>query len=320
MQKPDLKKILNKKKITIVITDSGLGGISILAGIENKLKETKSFKEVNLIFFNALPEKGTGYNSMPSIEIKAHVFNEALQSMEEKFSPDLILIACNTLSIVYPFTRFAKKSKTAVLGIVEFGIEIILSEMKKHRNVEIIILGTQTTINSGPHKRILVENGIREDRIITQACQNLESEIQDSARSASVNKMISNYITEAIKRLNANSKSIITVLCCTHYEFALPFFESALKNLIDSETVILNPNEKMVSSIVWPENLNCFEEIKINVTIVSRAVIDDEEIKSIGGLIISRAPLSSAALFNYDYNPELFAFSLGKDMPDFSTK
>ena len=255
---------------------------------------------------------------MPSIGIKAAVFNEALVSMEEKFSPDLILIACNTLSIVYPFTSFAKNSKTPVLGIVAFGIEMILSEMKKHRNGEIIILGTQTTINSGTHKRMLVENGISEDRILTQACQNLESEIQDSARSTSVKEMISHYLTEAINRLNANSTSIITVLCCTHYEFALPLFESTLKDLIDSETVILNPNEKMVSSIVWPENLYRFEEIKINVGIVSQAVIDDEGIKSISGLIMHRAPLSSAALFNYDYNPKLFAFSRGKDMSDFS--
>ena len=246
---------------------------------------------------------------MPSIEIKADVFNEALLSMEEKFSPDLILIACNTLSIVYPFTSFAKVSKTPVLGIVEFGVEMILSEMKKHSNGEIIILGTQTTINSGTHKRMLVENGISEDRIIPQACQNLESEIQDSARSSSVKEMISHYLTEAIKRSNPNSKSIITVLCCTHYEFALPIFESTLKNLIDSETVILNPNEKMVSSIVCAENFNRFEETKINVRVVSRAVIDDEEIKSIGGLIIHRAPLSSEALSNYEYNPELFAFS-----------
>ena len=309
MKKPYLKKLLNKKKITIVITDSGLGGISILAGIEAKLKETRSFEEVNLIFFNALPEKGTGYNSMPSIEIKADIFNEALLSMEEKFSPDLILIACNTLSIVYPFTNFAKVSKTPVLGIVEFGVEMILSEMKKHSNGEIIILGTQTTINSCTHRRMLVENGISEDRIIPQACPNLESEIQDSARSASVKEMISHYLTEAINRLNTNSTSIITVLCCTHYEFALPLFESTLKDLIDSETVILNPNEKMVSSIVWPENLNRFEETKINVRIVSRALIDNEEIESIGGLIISRAPLSSASLSNYEYNPELFAFS-----------
>ena len=318
MKKPDLKKLLNKKKITIVITDSGLGGISILAGIEAKLKETKSFEEVNLIFFNALPQKGIGYNSMPSTKIKADVFNEALLSMEEKFLPDLILIACNTLSVVYPLTEFASVSKTPVLGIIEFGVEMILSEMKKHSNGEIIILGTQTTINSGTHRRMLVENGISEDRIITQACPNLESEIQDSARSSSVKEMISHYLTEAIKRSNPNNKSVITVLCCTHYEFALPLFESTLKNLIDLETVTLNPNEKMVSSIVCTENLNRFEETKLNVRVVSRVVIDNEEIKSIGGLIIHRAPLSSEALSNYEYNPELFIFSQVKDMSDFS--
>jgi glutamate racemase len=320
MQKPDLKKLLNKKKITIVITDSGLGGISVLAGIEKKLRETRSFEEVNLIFFNALPEKGTGYNSMPSIEIKAGVFNEALLSMEEKFSPDLILIACNTLSIVYPFTRFVKNSKTPVVGIVEFGVEMILSEMKKHSYGELIILGTQTTISSGIHKKMLVENGISENRIIPQACPNLESEIQDSPESERVKELISFYLQEALRKLNSKSEPIKAALCCTHYGFSFPIFYSILKKLTDREFVILNPNEMMIDSMVLEEKRHSFLETRMNVRVVSRAVIDDDEKKSIGGLINSYAPLSSVALSGYDYNPELFTFSRGKDMPDSSTE
>jgi glutamate racemase len=132
----DMDKILNKKKITIVITDSGLGGMSVCGGIEDKLKKFKSFEEINLIFFNSLPEKGIGYNSMPTMEVKAEVFNQALISMEDKFSPDIILIACNTLSIVYPHTQFAQVSKTPVLGIVDFGVSMILSELKKMQMVK----------------------------------------------------------------------------------------------------------------------------------------------------------------------------------------
>ena len=33
------------------------------------------------------------------------------------------LIACNTLSVVYPHTEFSKSTKTKVLGIVEFRVE-----------------------------------------------------------------------------------------------------------------------------------------------------------------------------------------------------
>ncbi|CAG1020141.1 partial Glutamate racemase, partial [Patescibacteria group bacterium] len=154
----DMIKILNKKKITIVITDSGLGGMSVCAGIENKLNEIKAIGEVNLIYFNSHAEKGAGYNSMPSMEVKAKVFDSALRSMEEKYSPDLILIACNTLSVVYSHTQFAQVSQTPVLGIVDFGVSMILSELKDHQNADVIILGTPTTIKSGSHKQKLVDN------------------------------------------------------------------------------------------------------------------------------------------------------------------
>jgi glutamate racemase len=318
MKKPDLNKLLNKKKITILITDSGLGGISVLAGIEEKLRKTRSFEEVNLIFFNALPEKGTGYNSMPSIEIKADVFNEALLSMENKFSPDLILIACNTLSIVYPFTPFATNSRAPVLGIVEFGIDLILSEMNKNNNSEVIILGTETTINSQVHEKKLIEMGIKSNRIIAQSIPDLESEIQDSPESERVKELINMYLKEAFRKLNSSSGPIIAALCCTHYGFSFSIFYSTLKKMTNREFVILNPNELMINSMVLEEKHHYFLETKMKVRVVSRAIIDDDEKNSIGGLINFHAPLSSAALFSYDYNPELFAFSRGKDMPDLS--
>lgn len=307
-QNIDLKDVLNKDKITIVITDSGLGGLSVCAGTEDKLKLTKSFREVNLIFFNALPEKGTGYNSMPNIEVKAQVFNEALKSMEEKFHPDLILIACNTLSVVYPYTEFSRISSTHVLEIVDFGVQMILSELSKNKNCDVIILGTQTTINSESHKNKLLENGVDENRIIGQACPNLESEIQDSPGSETVKGMIELYLSEAAEKLNNSKEPVIAALCCTHYGFAADIFNSSLKNLTDREVILLNPNDLMVNYIVLDENQNKFSQTEINVKVVSRALIDDDEKKSIGGLIHSYAPRTSKALNEYYYDPNLFFF------------
>lgn len=307
-QNSNLKDVLNKDKITIVITDSGLGGLSVCAGIEDKLRTNKSFREVNLIFFNALPEKGTGYNSMPNIEVKAQVFSEALKSMEKKFHPDLILIACNTLSVVYPHTEFSKVSSTKVLGIVDFGVQMILSELSKNKNCDVIILGTQTTINSESHKNKLLENGIDESKIIGQACPNLESEIQGSPESETVKGMVELYVSEAAEKLNNTNEPVIAALCCTHYGFAEDIFKSSLKNMTDREVRLLNPNDLMVNSIVLEENNNKFAQTEINVKVVSRALIDDDEKKSIGGLIHSYAPLTSKALNEYYYDPNLFFF------------
>ena len=307
-KKNDLKEILNQKKVTIVITDSGLGGMSVCAGIEKKLKEAKSFEEVNLIFFNALPEKGYGYNSMPSNESKALIFNEALVSMEQKFSPDLILIACNTLSVVYPFTRFSRESKTPVLGIVEFGVSMILSELKKNENSEVMILGTETTINSDTHKNKLIQNGVKPDKIISQSFPGLESEIQDSPESETVKGMIELYIGEAAQKLNHKNYPVVAALCCTHYGFCAETFYSSLKNITNRKIILLNPNELMINAIILEKNRGCFQQANVSMSVVSRAIIDDGEKKSIGGLINSYAPLSSIALMNYEYNPELFKF------------
>jgi glutamate racemase len=305
---PDLKEILNKKKIKIVVTDSGLGGMSVCAGVEEKLKEVKSFEEVELIFFNALPEKGSGYNSLPSTERKAEVFNEALLSMEEKYSPDIILIACNTLSVVYPYTKFSVESKTPVLGIVDFGVEMIINEAIKNEKSEVILFGTQTTIKSESHKNKLIESGINEKRIVSQACPGLETEIQNAPGAESTTGMLELYVYEATGNLTSEDSPVYAALCCTHYGFALDAFQKSLNESANREVKVLNPNSAMINAMVLDDNTDKYNDMKIKVSVVSRAVISENEIESIGNIIKPYAPLSSTALSKYEYNPDLFKF------------
>ena len=306
----NLNEILKKDKITIVITDSGLGGMSVCAGIEQRLRGNNSYQEANLIFFNALPERGMGYNSMPSIKMKANVFNQALISMEKNFSPDIILIACNTLSIVYPWTQFAQVSKTPVLGIVEFGVSMILSALKMNPDSEVLILGTQTTIKSETHKKRLLENGIKENKIINQACPDLETEIQLSPESIAVKSLVNRYLKEAISKSNSANHPIIANLCCTHYGFSKEIFYSYFRKLTEREVILLNPNELMIDSVIIEPNRPGSYFTKMNVQVVSRSVIKNEEKQSIGRIIKANAPLSSAALMNYEFNPNLFEFHI----------
>ena len=105
-----LPELLEKDSITIVVTDSGLGGLSVVADAAEKFRQHPVFKEVKLVFFNALFTSDAGYNGLQSREEKLKVFSSALQSMQDRFAPDIILVACNTLSVLIPDTGFARTS------------------------------------------------------------------------------------------------------------------------------------------------------------------------------------------------------------------
>lgn len=304
------KNFQQEQNITIVITDSGLGGMAVCAGIEEQIKKSKTYKNARLIFFNALPERSKGYNSFPNSNVKARVFNQALISMEKIFKPDIILVACNTLSTVYSETEFSQKTKTPVLGMIKFGVSMILSELELNPLSEILILGTETTISSDAHKNLLIQNGVAENKIIVQSCPELETEIQRSSKSYEVKRIIKQCLQSALLKSQSQKIPIIAALCCTHYGFALNIFKSTFKRLSNRKITFINPNKSMIEFIsrtsAGHENLNP----NISVEVVSRSIIRNDEIQSITKLIKSFAPISSKALLDYNLNPNLFKFSL----------
>lgn len=306
----NLNNFIGKKKIKIAITDSGLGGMSVVAGVEEKLKVQSPFEEVELIFFNALPKKGIGYNSMSSPEKKASVFNEVLAAIEKNYSPDIILIACNTLSVVYPLTKFYRESNTPVLGIVDFGVDMILEELKSNPNSNVVLFGTETTIQSASHKENLINKGISEKNIISQACPGLESEIQNDPESFTTLGMIEMYTDDAISKIDKSDQPVIAALCCTHYGFVSDEILSALKKLTSSEVKILNPNEAMINAVVNYKEASEFSDVKVDVTVTSQAEITENERESIGYIIEKKGPLSAKALRNYEHKQNLFNYSL----------
>ena len=96
-----------KDTLSLVIADSGMGGLSICADIVNGLQARRSYRTVSLTYFNAWPEQDRGYNLLPDMAERIRVFDRALGAML-RFQPDRILIACNTLSALYAHTPFSK--------------------------------------------------------------------------------------------------------------------------------------------------------------------------------------------------------------------
>src|SRR6266567_4275945 len=144
----------------LLITDSGVGGLSVVAYAERFVR-THGFKEpVRLTFANAAPENDYGYNSMPSKEVKLQTFDRFLRNVTEQYAPDFIYIACNTLSVLLPDTPYAQKAAIPVKGIIETGGELLRRELETDPRSVAMIFGTQTTIDAGAYPRLLEQRGV----------------------------------------------------------------------------------------------------------------------------------------------------------------
>jgi len=290
--------------LRIVITDSGLGGLSVVAELEKRLKSQPIFKNVELIFFNSLYSSEYGYNSLESFSDKVKIFNNALNSIEANYNPDLILIACNTLSVVYPYTLFSQKPKPAVKGILENGVNLFNKHLQNDDD-RIILFGTPTTINSDVYKNKLIDLGVKESQIVNQACPDLESEIQRNPKSDKTENSISKFVKEASESINPIGDRIYAGFCCTHYGYSEQLFLDNLSKQFNGEVKILNPNSRMLDFLfVAPKIL--YSNSNVTVRAVTQVKLRKIEIKSLSDILMNDSPKTATAIGDYEYINNLF--------------
>ncbi|MFA9452768.1 MAG: aspartate/glutamate racemase family protein [Candidatus Aminicenantaceae bacterium] len=298
--------LFQKKDVTIVVTDSGLGGLSIVADAEQRMLAFKNFRSVRLVFFNALFSEQGGYNSLRSRSEKIRVFDSALLSIEEKYHPDLILIGCNTLSVLHPDTAFSRESGVPVTGIVDAGVDLIAQGLRQHPESRVLIFGTQTTVAEGTYRRELLHKGFLTERIIQQACPDLVPYIERGYDSDETEMLISAYAAEAIKTLPDPSATVLVSLNCTHYGYSLDLWRSAFLDQGIQPAAFLNPNRRMLDFLFIPETQDRYQDTRVSVEVVSMVEIGKARQKSIGSRLRNTSPQTTAALSGYQWDPALF--------------
>jgi len=296
-----------QEKLSIVIVDSGMGGLSICADIANGFVEGRTARQVDLIYFNAWPEQNRGYNSLPDTAERVRVFNSALESIEQQ-KPDMILIACNTLSILYPETPFSSRSQIPVIGIIEFGVQMMYERMQADKNSRALILGTLTTVNSEAHKNLLVEKGIEPERIVGQQCNQLATRIESGPQETVVGEMIDGFLSESADRFGQNGIPVYAVFCCTHFGYAREPFAHWLKHHIGDDVTILNPNTAMSDFVINQYPANATTETIVNITVLSRITWHQEKVNAIADTLSEISQPTAEALRNYRQDSELFVF------------
>jgi len=300
----------NPSTKTILVTDSGLGGMSVFAQIAAHLKKRSPWQDVAMIYFNAWPEQNGGYNHFKTMEKRAWVFNNALNTME-LFKPDMILIACNTLSVIYPFTTYSRNTKTRVSGIVDHGVQLIYENLMADPDSHVIIFGTPTTIAGNSHQQQLVKMGIQPDRITGQGCINLAGKIERNPFDSNVEQMINTNVIEAVSKTNKPSGTVYAALCCTHFGYCGDLFSKALSKHIKNKVTLLNPNQRMAdhaleNTVKQGNDKPTTFSPDIDMQVVSRVFWEPERIEAYERLLKKISKESVKALADYKWNPDLF--------------
>ncbi|HEX2062510.1 MAG TPA: aspartate/glutamate racemase family protein, partial [Thermoanaerobaculia bacterium] len=229
----------------ILITDSGVGGLSVVAYAE-RFARTHGFREpVRLTFANAAPANDYGYNAMRTREEKLATFDRFLRSVTERFAPDAIYIACNTLSVLLPDTPFTANAPVPVNGIVETAAGLMLRELDADPRSIAMIFATQTTIDAGTYPRLLIERGIDPSRIVGQACPGLADTISEDREGTKTRAEIRGWVTTAIDKMHDRTAPVVAALACTHYGYRKYVFAAAFGEAGVAADVV-NPNERAV--------------------------------------------------------------------------
>ena len=300
-----IASLMGKDPVRILVTDSGLGGMAIFAEIAARMKRDPIFSRTAMTYFNAWPEQNRGYNALKDMDERVRVLDRALAGMKS-YRPDLILIACNTLSVLYDRTAFSRRETLPVIDIVRFGVDMMYQELSTHPNRMALLLGTVTTIASGIHRSQLIGKGIAPERIVSQPCDQLATQIEEGPNSDTVASMVDGFMTQAAEKLGPGCSHVSVALFCTHFGYCKNLIREALQRRTGARVSILDPNQAMAAWLFEAAGGASHARGAVGMQVVSRIVWDRAKIDAMAHIVEVRSPETARALRGYEYKPDLF--------------
>lgn len=287
----------------LIVTDSGLGGLAACAGLERAWRELAPQHALRLTYVNAWPDDGVGYNDLPDVPARAQAFDRVLGYIDAQ-APDLLVIACNTLSILYAHTAHRAQGRTPVQGIVDGGVALFVGELMSRPASAIVLLGTRTTIESGVHRDALLRAGIDAARVGSASCHGFATAIEAGPEGEAATRALEACAAAAVAAA-PEGMPLYLGLCCTHYGFVAARLARAVAQVAGSEVIPLDPNRRLVEDVLRRVGVpplpagNSGASADIEVSVLSKVALDDGKRRAMAAAIEGDAPLTAEALRQY---------------------
>jgi len=197
----------------IAVFDSGFGSISIIREIQ------KIFKG-ELIYFADQKNFPYGVKSKKELE---DIIKDTVDLLEEKFSPDFIIMASNTPTLLLDYSRISRKLA---------GIYPPLSDaVKISRTKNIAILGTRSITQSESVTEFIEKCDVPNDIVIHKIdCSSLV-ELVESGKFLTDKEYCKNVIKEILEDVFLDNLIDVATLSSTHLPFLEPMLRSIFKNV-----------------------------------------------------------------------------------------
>lgn len=214
-----------KDTITIGIFDSGIGGLTVVKKIREKIPT------VGIVYLGDTARVPYGTKSEETIKRFAR---EDTAFLIDK-GVDLIVVACNTASSVA--LSYLKKEFTniPIFGVVEPGIKTAIKLSSKKR---IGIIGTIATIKSHSHRKMLEKTGTT--GTFEKACPLFVPLAEEGLTEGPIPELVAQYYLNDIK----NQVDTI-ILGCTHY----PILIKTIQKVVGDNVLLVDPAEAVAEEI-----------------------------------------------------------------------
>jgi len=220
--------IMNKP---IGIFDSGLGGLTILRGLE------KAMPSENFIYFGDTAHVPYGSKSPQTVTNYSLQIAKFLEKQNIKF----LVVACNTASAL-ALDTLVKNIKVPVFGVIEAGC---CAAVHKTKNKKIAVIGTHGTVKSSAYKKLLnvIDKNIKVAQI---ACPLFVPVIEEGWHKTKAAEIIARAYLDTVKKSGADT----LILGCTHYPIMKPLIKKIMGSvhLIDSAEEIAKQVKKVLQS------------------------------------------------------------------------
>jgi glutamate racemase len=225
----------DKEKPTIVFTDSGIGGLSIMSTFIQKFEKKPIFASARLIFYDM-----NGLNK--------NVFLQRVESIW-KMKPDILLIACNGMSKQYMETQYSQLARFPVLSMLPFGRDMWFDALEKEPDSILIMFVSPVT--NRQYVPLLESKGMDKSRLQVQVCYEAimalnEGQAPDSDKTRGV---IHGCVKQAWSRMTPDQRkgNIFMGMGCTHFGWAADAWKHFMveEGADRDKVTVLNPNDDM---------------------------------------------------------------------------
>jgi len=211
-----------KKDGAIGVFDSGIGGLTVVKGIMDRLPYE------NVVYFGDTARVPYGTKSVETINKFTAQIVEFLLSHEVK----ALVVACNTISAVALDTVYQLAGDIPVIDVISSGAKASVMSTLNHN---IGVIATNATVNSNAYTRAIYQLD-NQSRVYAKACPLFVPFVEEGLLDHPALELIARDYLNVLEHEGIDT----LILGCTHYPLIKPLIRKIMHdkiNIIDSSLV-----------------------------------------------------------------------------------